>query len=119
VVAAGANDGVALLTDQAGRQLKDAHPDVAVRLADGRTWILDAKYRSSLSEVGEPELYQLMAHATAYGAERAALIVPETTQNVGIRSLGSDRLGTSYDVIAVDPTDAAALRLGVAAWLDD
>ena len=52
-----------------------ANPDVVVR-CDGRVAILDAKYKDRTDAPSADEVYQLVAHAAASGADRAALLYP-------------------------------------------
>lgn len=115
-VAHGRGDGTSLLFDSLGQGVKDADPDIVIRSSDGVA-VLDVKYRRHLSDITDPEIYQLLAHAVAYGASRAALVVPEWPRATGIRSLGADARGMPVDVIAVDPTDADGIKALVAQWL--
>ncbi len=112
-VRSGRGDGVPLL--RTGEPLA-ADPDIVVDYPQGPA-ILDAKYRRHGTEIARPELYQLMAHAIAYGARRAALITPRLTETDRDRFLGVDTNGCHYDVIAVDADSASALRRQLDAWL--
>ena len=52
-----------------------ANPDVVVRMA-GQVAILDAKYKDRTGDPDAAEVYQLLCHASALGADKAALVYP-------------------------------------------
>lgn len=97
----GGDDEIPLLR---GGEGFGAEPDIVVETAGGRL-IFDAKYRRHGARVGRHELYQLMAHADAYGADEAALIVPRLSDHDGDRFLGRDSRGCTYRVVVVDAND--------------
>lgn len=118
----GRGDGVTLFCPEptgpdGAPQSLDADPDIVVD-APPTTAILDAKYRAGGADVGRPELYQLIAHANAYGARRAALVVPRLAPDDASRHLGVDTVGRSYDVVVVDADDALRARDELARWLE-
>lgn len=96
--------------------MKRADPDVVVTLHD-KVVILDAKYRRHGERVDESELYQLMAHASAFGASAAAIVAPALHEQPRTNDLGRDRNETTYHVIAVDAASAASISEGVRAWI--
>lgn len=112
-VRAGRGDGVELLHD--GEPLA-ADPDVVVE-DPGGVVIADAKYRRHGADVGRSELYQLMAHSTAYEARRAALVTPRMAASDNDRFLGTDSSGCGYDVVVVDANSPNALRAQLREWL--
>lgn len=97
---------------------KIAEPDVVVQLGSERL-ILDAKYRRSGEYPGEAELYQLIAHAVAHKATRAALVTPALAGGPTRRRLGRIATGCTIDVVAVDPSNEVSMRSGVGDWLRD
>jgi hypothetical protein len=108
----GEGDGVRLFTDGAAA---DADPDVVIDGGDG-VWLADAKYRRYGADVTRDEIYQLMAHATAYNAQRAALVVQRMTSSDVTKRLGADIRGCRYDLLVVDAADARSLPEELAAW---
>ena len=102
----GREDGVQLL--RTGESL-GAEPDVVVH-REGRRLLYDAKYRRDGSNVGRSEIYQLMAHADAYGADGATLVTPRVSDADADRFLGRDSRGCPYRVVVVDAADSAALQ---------
>ncbi|MGW4025453.1 5-methylcytosine restriction system specificity protein McrC [Streptomyces sp. NPDC005009] len=94
---------------------KRADPDIVI-YGDGRTGLLDAKYRKSGEKVTEDEIYQLIAHAGAFSADAAALVTPALHGPPGIRRLGRVNTGCSVDVIAVDPTQADVMSDLIGRW---
>jgi 5-methylcytosine-specific restriction endonuclease McrBC regulatory subunit McrC len=94
---------------------KRADPDIVI-YGDGRTGLLDAKYRKSGEKVTEDEIYQLIAHAGAFSADAAALVTPALHGAPGIRRLGRVSTGCSVDVIAVDPTQADEMGDLIGHW---
>ncbi|MFE7927727.1 hypothetical protein ACFU6S_03165 [Streptomyces sp. NPDC057456] len=95
--------------------MKRADPDIVIR-GQGRTGLLDAKYRKSGERVTEDEIYQLIAHAGAFSADAAALVTPALYGPPGIRRLGRISTGCSVDVIAVDPTQADGMSDLIGQW---
>lgn len=118
-VRAGSGDGVALLSAIDGKLSQEMHkadPDVVVD-TNGRVIILDAKYRRHGDEYSQGELYQIMAHARAYGAFAAALVVPAAQRQPGAYAIGSDSVGTAYYVVAVDPSSVLSLEREIGDWV--
>lgn len=97
----GGNDEVPLLR---GGEGLGAEPDIVVE-TDEHLLLFDAKYRRHGSRVGRSQLYQLMAHADAYDADEAALIVPRLDEQDSDRFLGRDSRGCAYRVVVVDAND--------------
>ncbi|MDT7846304.1 5-methylcytosine restriction system specificity protein McrC [Streptomyces justiciae] len=95
---------------------KRADPDIVIH-GDGRTGLLDAKYRKSGEKVTEDEIYQLIAHAGAFSADAAALVTPALHGPPGIRRLGRVSTGCPIDVIAVNPTEAEEMRDLIGHWM--
>lgn len=117
-VHAGRGDGVQLLNDGGnGTDDLSADPDVVVR-SIGRVGILDAKYRRHSEGLQRPELYQLIAHANAYGASHAALVAPRLPGVGDSRVVGRDPAGRTYELLVVDPTDPADMKTRLQAWLE-
>lgn len=115
----GRGDGVQLLRrPDAKRDVMAADPDVVVE-ARGRTILLDAKYRRTGADVSREQLYQLIAHAQAYRAFTAALVVPRLSPGPTLQRLGSDRNGTSYYVLAVDCARLDDVEETLYGWLDE
>ena len=80
--------------------------------------LLDAKYRRHKDQFTEDELYQLMAHAGAYQAVAAALVTPSRNEvDPPLRWIGSDRGGTAYYVISVDPSSTTGMFEPIADWI--
>lgn len=105
-----AGDGEALM--------KSADPDVVIRYSD-RVLLMDAKYRRHEADFTDSELYQLIAHAGAYGAAAAALVAPcHPGQSSEIRWLGSDKNGTVYYLVILDPASPVGIYEGIKSWLD-
>ena len=118
-VRAGLGDGVLLLREIPGDPspiLHRADPDVVVSRG-GRVAILDAKYRRHGDRYSEGELYQLIAHAHAYGAEAAALVAPAVHRSPGSYPIGRDSTGTEFYVIAVDPASELSFERHIGAWV--
>jgi hypothetical protein len=117
----GAGDGVLLLSTIDGDHNPvehEADPDVVVETG-GQVVLLDAKYRRHGDEYSGSELYQLMAHARAYRARAAALVVPAAQRQPGPYPIGRDSAGTAYYVVAVDPSSELSLEKEIGAWLTD
>lgn len=115
----GEGDGVTLLSAIPGGvtpDLSDADPDVVVETG-GRCLLLDAKYRRHGDGYSQGELYQLMAHARAYRAHAAALVAPAVRRAPGAYAIGMDSAGTTYYVVAVDPSSDVSLRQQISAWV--
>lgn len=120
-VRAGAGDGVTLLSaieDDPSPVEHEADPDVVIE-SDGRVVLLDAKYRRHGDEYSETELYQLMAHARAYGAVAAALVSPAAQRQPGTYPIGRDSAGTAYYVVAVDPSSELSLEQEIGTWVTE
>jgi 5-methylcytosine-specific restriction endonuclease McrBC regulatory subunit McrC len=121
-VRSGYGDGVQLFSRVHGDPQtvrKNADPDVVIRLL-GQTWLLDAKYRRHPRDFDDDELYQLMAHASAYQASVAALVAPARSGHpAGQRWLGRDNHGTTYYLITVDTTTRRGIEEPIDAWLRD
>ena len=98
----GGDDEVPLLR---GGEGLGAAPDIVVE-TDERRILCDAKYRRHGSRVGRDELYQVMAHADAYDADEAALIVPRLDNHDSDRFLGRDSRGCAYRVVVVEANDS-------------
>jgi hypothetical protein len=117
-VRAGKGDGTQLLDTSAGDGgTLDADPDIVIR-AHGRTAIMDAKYRNTGANVSREQLYQLIAHAVAYEAEWAALVVPRLVAGPRLQLLGTDSAGRRYYIIAVDAADLDDVEGGLSDWLE-
>lgn len=97
-------------------QKRFAHPDVVIKDALA-TRLIDAKYRRSGENPGEEEIYQLMAHADAFGASAAALVCVSMSGRSDVRFLGRMRSGCSVHVVAVDPRDEGQMREMIWRWL--
>lgn len=113
----GQGDGVRLFTRHPGDPSdwnKSADPDIVIDLPR-RTLILDAKYRRHRRDFNEDELYQLMAHATAYSASDAALI--SASDESGTKWLGRDRNGIAYHLVLLDAGNARSMLATLTAWL--
>lgn len=118
-VRAGKGDGVQLFSDNGRTRDYPADPDVVVTVGDGVVAaVLDAKYREHGAKVERDEIYQLMAHAAAYGARSAALVVPQVSAEDRSFALGTDRYGRHYDVLVVDATDSFRARAELERWLE-
>jgi hypothetical protein len=118
-VRSGRGDGVTLFrpdSEQEGDGAPAADPDIVIE-TPAAVAVLDAKYRSAGVDVGRDELYQLIAHANAYGARHAALIVPRLASRDESRYLGVDTVGRTYDVIVVDADDPFRARGELVRWL--
>lgn len=119
-VRAGENDGVELFTHSAtdpATPQRAANPDIVVSHQNG-TLLLDAKYRRHAKPYTDNELYQLMAHASAYRAEAAALVAPVRPGEVpGERWIGRDKNGTAYYVISVNPQSIRLMQAPIHSWL--
>ena len=95
----------------------DADPDVVVD-GDTGTVILDAKYRRLGFETDRAQLYQLIAHATAYRARAAALVSPATNSSDSqISPLGRDSAGRGYFALHVDAASPERMRSVLKSWL--
>lgn len=119
-VRSGRGDDVSLFSSKADEPPhleKRADPDVVIRVG-GDAYLLDAKYRRHGESVAEDELYQLMAHSTAYAAKAAALVAPALMAAPAVRPLGRDRNGTWYDLVSVDPSDAESMRKSLRDWAE-
>lgn len=119
-VTRGQDDGVMLFhskSDEPEALTKSAEPDVVVTAPGGQRLILDAKYRRSGEDPDDSELYQLIAHATAYSATAAALVTPALSRPPTVRRLGRIRTGCVVEVVSVDPASATSIGDGVRAWL--
>lgn len=117
-VRAGLGDGVQLFDRPEVGHGEDwpANPDIVVKGSSG-TLVLDAKYRRHGATESRPEIYQLIAHAAAYDAKSAALVVPRLFTGDASRHLGTDRAGRRYDVIVVDVLEPATAQEELGRWL--
>ena len=97
---------------------KRADPDIVLKFRD-KVLILDAKYRRSGEDPSDAELYQLIAHAGAFGAVSAAIVAPALHGHTGVRRLGKLRDGCSIDIIAVDPADSASVESILLSWVHE
>jgi len=96
---------------------KTANPDVVLR-RDGRVvGVLDAKYRRSGENPSDDEIYQLIAHAGAFEAKKAALITPALHGPPATRRLGRTADGCAIDVISVDSSSEYRMQASVTAWV--
>jgi hypothetical protein len=111
----GGDDEVPLLRDGEGL---GAEPDIVVETDECRL-LFDAKYRRHGSRVGRDELYQLMAHADAYDADEATLIVPRIHSNDADRFFGFDSRGCAYRVAVIDANDSERMSRRLAELVDD
>lgn len=68
-----------------------ANPDIVVSHNSGETAVGDVKYKIFDGSAAAGDVYQLLAHAEAFGASRAFLIFPG--ESYFMRSLGSSRGG--------------------------
>jgi len=117
----GKGDGVSLLErddfGSGGFVRMDADPDVVIGGGAG-TAILDAKYRREGFEADRGQLYQLIAHATAYRARAAALVAPAMdAASTPITLLGRDSAGRRYFVLRVDAKSPERMRSILQTWL--
>jgi hypothetical protein len=119
-VRAGRGDGVALFQRWPQDPItprKSADPDVVIRHKDA-ILLLDAKYRRHDEDFTESELYQLIAHAGAYGAAAAALVIPSRNEkDPAERWIGRDRNGVAYYTVAVDPTSTTGMYDPIDTWI--
>jgi 5-methylcytosine-specific restriction endonuclease McrBC regulatory subunit McrC len=118
----GRGDNTTLFRPREGREpeplVKSADPDIVIRCPGG-TVLLDAKYRRHAAEFTEDELYQLIAHASAYRAAAAALVAPVRSGTDSEEQwLGRDQYGTAYYLISVDPTASAQIYQALETWLN-
>jgi hypothetical protein len=96
---------------------KSANPDIVVRYQHA-VLLMDAKYRRHDKLFTDSELYQLMAHATAYQATAAALVAPARPgHGTEPQWIGRDNNGTAYYVVLVDPTSTRLMYQPIADWL--
>jgi len=77
-----------------------ANPDLQLTRAGGEIVIGDVKYKNSGGKPKASDLYQLLAHAGTYKAQKAFLIYPG--EKYSFRSLGSTRTGITTMVGIVD-----------------
>jgi len=91
-----------------------AEPDIVIRTQP--TILLDVKYRTHERLYTEDELYQLMAHATAFDAAAAALLTTAGAGAYGTTWLGRDAAGHAFYVIRVDPSSLTGMRSLLATW---
>jgi 5-methylcytosine-specific restriction endonuclease McrBC regulatory subunit McrC len=96
---------------------KAAEPDVVIDQS-GKRLVLDAKYRRSGEYPEDPELYQLIAHAVAHGADAAALVTPALAAAPARRRLGRIATGCTVDVIAVDAATGSSVERGIREWIN-
>lgn len=104
--------------EDGGESPKRAVPDFVFQ-ASGRRLIGDAKYRRTGENPSEDQLYQLIAHAVAFEADIAALVVPALSLPPSIRHLGRISTGCHIAVVSVDASDAARFRGILRSWLTD
>lgn len=93
-----------------------ANPDVVVLLANGALTIFDVKYKVYDGHASASDLYQLLAHASAFGANFAALLFP--TEEFTVRELGSSRSGVAVSIFGVRVENLADDLSQVAKLLD-
>jgi hypothetical protein len=120
-VRVGRGDGVTLfqhLPQDPTALRKSADPDVVIRHNKG-ILLLDAKYRRHDEDFTESELYQLIAHAGAYQAIAAALVIPSRDKEyLSGQWIGRDRNGVAYYTVAVDPTSMHGMYDPLANWIE-
>lgn len=120
VVTKGEDEDVQLfhaLPDEDGPIFKTANPDIVLRRDGAVVAVLDAKYRRSGDRPSDSEIYQLLAHATAFGAKSAALVTPAIYGEPGIRRLGRAGDGCAVDVISVDSSSVHSMETLAMRWL--
>jgi hypothetical protein len=119
-VRAGRGDGVTLFQrwpQDPATPRKSADPDVVIRHKNG-ILLLDAKHSRHDEDFTEDELYQLIAHAGAYQALAAALVIPSRDKNwAATRWIGRDQNGVAYYTVSVDPTSATGMYDPIAEWI--
>lgn len=78
--------------------------------------IFDVKYKVYEGHASASDLYQLLAHASAFGANFAALLFP--TEEFTVRELGSSRSGVAVSIFGVRIENLADDLSQVAKLLD-
>ncbi|MGW8192514.1 5-methylcytosine restriction system specificity protein McrC [Sphingomonas hankookensis] len=77
-----------------------ANPDVIVRTTD-RIAVFDAKYKDRDGDPSASDIYQLLAHAAALGADQAALFYPSNGYDAPIH-MGQSSTGCEVWVFGLD-----------------
>lgn len=95
---------------------RSAEPDIVVGSA--RPVLLDVKYRTHDRLYTEDELYQLMAHATAFDAAASGLLTTAGSGPYGVTWLGRDATGHAFYVLRVDPTSLGGIHSLLAGWFN-
>ncbi|MET3828533.1 hypothetical protein ABIC16_004288 [Sphingomonas sp. PvP055] len=91
-----------------------ANPDVVVRTTD-RVAVFDAKYKDRDGDPSASDIYQLLAHAAALGANRAALFYPsngyDAPVQMGRSSTGCEVWAFGLDLAQIRQSMRSALRI--------
>ena len=77
-----------------------ANPDVVIS-SSGQTVLLDAKYKDLQVLPSTQDIHELLAHAAAYNAERAALIYPSES-TFSVRPLGQSATGCELWIFEIN-----------------
>lgn len=82
-----------------------ADPDIVIQSPSGSI-VADAKYKTMSESTAHSDLYQLLVHAAAFGAERAFLVFPGS--ECAVRALGTSVTGVDTYLCAVRLGDLRA-----------
>ena len=77
-----------------------AEPDIVIYPSGGPPWIGDVKYKDWAGGVVQPDVYQLLVHASAYQANECFLVFPSDTFSEP--DLGPSSVGPRVQLFAVD-----------------
>jgi 5-methylcytosine-specific restriction endonuclease McrBC regulatory subunit McrC len=77
-----------------------ANPDVVIKLQTGACAIGDAKFKVPEQTAAPSDIYQLLTHASAFGASEAFLVYPHDA--FGVLDLGLSKTGARVRLFTVD-----------------
>jgi len=80
-----------------------AEPDVVISRAGTRMAVADTKHKDFGGTPSNPDIYQLVAHAKAWGVSTAALVYP--SQSITETSIGTAATGVAIKAFTVNVAD--------------